>query len=177
MMYLMARSTALDLDWVFDNDLARFGDPWNEPRTQTGRKSIVQPIGPALVWTPLIWTRPPARAVVDHVVGADIPLHGYTLWTQRFVFLSSALFGCARGAARAVARDAARCGAVGRRVRDGRRAARYVADLLRDLHAELRARDGCRRLRRGHRVVGAHVGRTRSGGAGSCSARCSAWRR
>lgn len=94
MMYLMARSTAIDLDWVFDNDLARFGDPWNEPRTVTGRKSIVQPIGPALVWTPLIWLSDAGAAVVN-LFGADIPLHGYTLWTQRFVFLSSALFGCA----------------------------------------------------------------------------------
>lgn len=94
MMYLMARSTAIDLDWVFDNDLARFGDPWNEPRTATGRKSIVQPIGPALVWTPLIWISDAGAAVVN-LMGADIPLHGYTLWTQRFVFLSSALFGCA----------------------------------------------------------------------------------
>ncbi|MBV8759580.1 MAG: hypothetical protein JO257_19990 [Deltaproteobacteria bacterium] len=93
MMYLMARSTAIDLDWVFDNDLARFGDPWNEPRTVTGRKSIVQPIGPALVWTPLIWVSDAGAAVVN-LFGADIPLHGYTLWTQRFVFLSSALFGC-----------------------------------------------------------------------------------
>src|SRR4029078_10264883 len=33
MLYLMPRSTALDLDWSLDNDLARFGDPWNEPRT------------------------------------------------------------------------------------------------------------------------------------------------
>src|SRR5436305_4060982 len=55
MLYLMARSTALDLDWNFTNDLARFGDPWNEPLTPTGRKSIIHPIGPALVWTPLIW--------------------------------------------------------------------------------------------------------------------------
>jgi len=94
MMYLMARSTAIDLDWVFDNDLARFGDPWNEPRTATGRKSIVQPVGPALVWTPLIWISDAGAAVVN-LFGADIPLHGYTLFTQRFVFLSSALFGCA----------------------------------------------------------------------------------
>jgi hypothetical protein len=94
MMYLMARSTAIDLDWRFDNDLGRFGDPWTEPRTPTGRKSIVQPIGPALVWTPLIWISVAGAWVVDRF-GADIPLHGYTLWTQRFVFLSSALFGCA----------------------------------------------------------------------------------
>jgi hypothetical protein len=35
MLCLMARSTALDGDWVFDNDLERFGDPWNERRTKT----------------------------------------------------------------------------------------------------------------------------------------------
>lgn len=93
MLYLMARSTALDFDWVFDNDLARFGDPWNAPRTKTGRKSIQHPLGPALVWTPLIWTAT-AGAAVANVFGADIPLHGYTLWVQRFVFLSSALGAC-----------------------------------------------------------------------------------
>ncbi|HEX4352090.1 MAG TPA: hypothetical protein VHZ95_04235, partial [Polyangiales bacterium] len=93
MLYLMARSTALDGDWVFDNDLARFGDPWNEPRTKTGRKSIVHPIGPALVWTPLIWIAEGA-AVVANAFGAEIPLHGYTLWHQRFVFLSSVVFAC-----------------------------------------------------------------------------------
>lgn len=93
MLYLMARSTALDGDWVFDNDLARFGDPWNEPRTATGRKAIIHPIGAPLVWTPLIWVAT-AGAAIANVFGADIPLHGYTLWVQRFVFLSSALAGC-----------------------------------------------------------------------------------
>src|SRR5687768_4718569 len=52
MMYLMTRSFVLDHDLVFDNDLARFGDPWNQPRTVTGRKGIPHPIGPVLVWTP-----------------------------------------------------------------------------------------------------------------------------
>jgi hypothetical protein len=94
MLYLMARSTAIDFDWRFDNDLARFGDVWQEPRSPvTGRKMIVQPIGPALVWTPLIWVAEAGAWVVD-LFGADIPLHGYTLWHQRFVFLSSALFAC-----------------------------------------------------------------------------------
>lgn len=93
MLYLIARSTALDGDWHFDNDLARFGDPWGEPRTKTGRKSIVHPIGPALVWTPLIWVAQ-GGAVVANAAGAQVPLHGYTLWHQRFVFLSSALFAC-----------------------------------------------------------------------------------
>jgi hypothetical protein len=93
LLYLMARSTALDGDWVFDNDLARFGDPWHAPITPTGRKAIIHPIGPALVWTPLIWLAE-GGAVAANVAGADIPLHGYTLWTQWIVFLSSALFGC-----------------------------------------------------------------------------------
>ena len=93
MLYLMARSTALDGDWDFGNDLKRFGDPWSEPVSSTGRKEIVHPIGPALVWTPLIWVAQGA-AVVANAFGGEIPLHGYTLWHQRFVFLSSALFGC-----------------------------------------------------------------------------------
>ena len=93
LMYLMARSTALDGDWQFGNDLARFGDPWRQPTTPTGRKAIAHPIGPALVWTPLIWIAQGA-AVVANWCGAGIALHGYTLWHQRFVFLSSALFGC-----------------------------------------------------------------------------------
>lgn len=93
MLYLMARSTALDGDWIFDNDLARFGDPWNEPRTQTGRKSIVHPVGPALVWTPLIWLAQGCGAVAN-VLGASIPMHGYTLWHQRLVFFSSVVFAC-----------------------------------------------------------------------------------
>ncbi len=93
MLYLMARSTALDFDWNFTNDLARFGDPWREPVTATGRKSIIHPIGPALVWTPLIWLAE-AGAAVANIFGAAIPMHGYTLWHQRIVFLSSALFAC-----------------------------------------------------------------------------------
>ncbi|MGE5183202.1 MAG: hypothetical protein ACM31C_14125 [Acidobacteriota bacterium] len=94
MLYLMARSTALDLDWDFDNDLRRFGDPWFQPTNPlTHRREIPHPIGPALVWTPLVWTAE-AGAVVANAFGADIPLHGYTPWHQRFVFLSSALAGC-----------------------------------------------------------------------------------
>jgi hypothetical protein len=93
MMYLMARSTALDGDWRFDNDLARFGDPWRQRTTRTGRKAIGHPIGPALVWTPLIWIAQ-AGAVIADALGARIELHGYTLWHQRFVFLSSVLAAC-----------------------------------------------------------------------------------
>jgi hypothetical protein len=90
MLYLMALSTALDGDWRFDNELARFGDPWNEPLTKTGRKQIVHPIGAALVWTPLVWLAS-GTAVVANLFGADIPLHGYTAWHQRIVFASSVL--------------------------------------------------------------------------------------
>src|SRR5262249_31084985 len=52
------------------------------------------PIGPALIWTPLIWIAEGGAAIAN-LFGADIPMHGYTLWHQRFVFLSSALAGCA----------------------------------------------------------------------------------
>jgi hypothetical protein len=93
-LYLMACSMALDGDWQFANDLARFGDPWRQYTTKTGNKAIPHPIGPALVWTPLIWIAQ-GGAVVANLFGARIALHGYTLWHQRFVFLSSALFGCA----------------------------------------------------------------------------------
>ena len=93
MEYLIARSTALDGDWDFANDLARFGDPWNAPIGPTGRKLIGNPLGPPLVWTPLIWIAEAGAAIVD-LFGADIQLHGYTLWHQRFVFLSSVLFAC-----------------------------------------------------------------------------------
>ncbi len=93
MLYLMARSTALDGDWVFDNDLARFGDPWHEKRTKTGRKAIIHPIGVPLIWTPLIWVAEAGAAAVN-VFGADVPMHGYTPWHQRFVFLSSVLAAC-----------------------------------------------------------------------------------
>ena len=93
MLYLMARSTALDLDWDFTNDLQQFGDPWREPTTPTGRKAIIHPIGAALVWTPLIWIAQ-GGAKVANVFGAGIQEHGYTLWHQRFVFFSTVLFGC-----------------------------------------------------------------------------------
>jgi hypothetical protein len=91
MLYLMARSTALDLDWDFENDLRDFGDPWLQPRSPiTARKEVPHPIGPALIWTPLIWIAH-AGSKVANWFGADIADHGYTEWHQRFVFLSSVL--------------------------------------------------------------------------------------
>jgi hypothetical protein len=90
MMFLMARSMAFDGDWNFDNDLHRFGDPWNQVRGPSGHKVIPHPVGPPLLWTPLLWIAE-GGAVVANVFGADIPLHGYTPWHQRFVFLSSVL--------------------------------------------------------------------------------------
>src|SRR4029077_19870910 len=71
MLYLMARSTALDLDWQFDNDLRNFGDPWHQPTNhRTGAKEIPHPIGPPLVWTPLIWLAE-VGALIANVFGAD----------------------------------------------------------------------------------------------------------
>ncbi len=93
MLYLMSRSLVFDQDLVFDNDLARFGDPWTQARTKTGRKGIPHPIGPALIWAPMLATAQ-GGAVVANAGGADIQLHGYTLWHQRIVFASSVLFAC-----------------------------------------------------------------------------------
>lgn len=91
MMYLMLRSMVLDQDLVFDNDLARFGDPWNQWRTATGRKNIPHPIGPPLVWSP-VFVLAHGSSKVANAFGADIASHGYTLFHQRIVFATSVLF-------------------------------------------------------------------------------------
>ena len=93
MMFLMARSIVFDRDLHFDNDLARFGDPWGQPRTATGRKGIPHPIGPPLVWAPVL-ALAHGGAVVAGGLGADIEPHGYTAWHHRIVFFTSVLFGC-----------------------------------------------------------------------------------
>jgi hypothetical protein len=89
--YLMARSTVIDGDWVFDNDLARFGDPWAARVTRAGRKAIPHPIGPALVWAPVLAGAQAMAWTLDQL-GADIPLHGYTGFHQRLVFATTVLF-------------------------------------------------------------------------------------
>ncbi len=92
MMFLMSRSLVLDGDLVFDNDLARFGDPWRQKKTATGRKDIPHPIGPPLVWAPVLAVAHGASKVVN-LFGADIPSHGYTIFHHRIVFLTSVIFG------------------------------------------------------------------------------------
>lgn len=94
MLYLMTLSTVFDRDWIWDDQLAKFGDPWGQKRTVTGRKGIPHPIGPALVWAPLLVTAH-AGAAVANVFGAGIPMHGYDPWHQRIVFFSSVVFACA----------------------------------------------------------------------------------
>src|SRR5580698_10348696 len=54
MHFLITRSLVFDGDLDLDNDLAQFGDPWNQPRTVTGRKNVMQQIGPSLIWAPLL---------------------------------------------------------------------------------------------------------------------------
>ena len=93
MHYLITRSLVFDRDIDFDNDLAAFGDPWNQPRTVTGRKNVEQQLGPSLVWAPFLVLAHGA-ALVANACGADIPTHGYTLFHQRIVFASSVLFAC-----------------------------------------------------------------------------------
>ncbi len=93
MMFLMSRSIVFDRDLRFDNDLRRFGDPWSQPVTATGRKGIPHPIGPPLVWAPVL-AAAHGGAVVANALGADIETHGYTHWHQRIVFFTSVLFAC-----------------------------------------------------------------------------------
>lgn len=96
MLFLMTRSIVFDRDLNFDNDLARFGDPWNQPRTKAGQKDVPHPIGPALVWAPLLVVAH-GMSKVANLFGADIPSHGYTLFHQRIVFFSSPLFALLAG--------------------------------------------------------------------------------
>ena len=91
MHFLITRSLVLDRDVDFDNDLARFGDPWNQPRTRTGRKLVMQQIGPSLIWAPLLVVAHGA-ALVANLGGADIAPHGYTMFHQRILFASSVVF-------------------------------------------------------------------------------------
>jgi hypothetical protein len=117
LLYLMARSLVFDRNLHFDNDLRRFGDPWNQRRTAAGRKGIPHPIGPALVWAPLL-AGAQGVALAANRLGAAIEEHGYTLFHQRIVLASSVLF--AAGAVLLGAAAARRAGA-------GRWAARGAA--------------------------------------------------
>ena len=91
MHFLITRSLVFDRDVDFDNDLARFGDPWRQPVTATGRKNVMQQVGPSLIWAPLLAAAHGA-AVVANAFGADIQTHGYTMFHQRIVFASSVAF-------------------------------------------------------------------------------------
>jgi hypothetical protein len=90
-MYLMSRSIILDGDLDYDDDLARFGDPFRQARTKAGRKGIPHPIGPALVWAPFLAVAHGAATFLN-LFGADIATHGYTMFHQRVVFATSVLF-------------------------------------------------------------------------------------
>ncbi|MBS1120955.1 MAG: hypothetical protein H6Q90_3183 [Deltaproteobacteria bacterium] len=91
MHFQITRSIVFDRDFNFDNDLALYGDPWNQPRTVTGRKNVMQQIGPSLVWAPLLVVAH-GVALVGNVFGADIPTHGYTMFHQRILYASSVGF-------------------------------------------------------------------------------------
>ncbi|HEV7555017.1 MAG TPA: hypothetical protein VGO00_06180 [Kofleriaceae bacterium] len=91
MHFLITRSIVFDLDFDFDNDLARFGDPWNQPRTVTGKKNVMQQVGPSMIWAPVLGVAQ-GLAVVVNAFGGDIAMHGYTMFHQRIVFASSVVF-------------------------------------------------------------------------------------
>ena len=91
MLYLMTRSIVFDGDLNFDNDLKMFSSVWPLPKTKTGQLDVPHPIGPALVWAPWLVVAH-GLSKIANVFGADIPGHGYTMFHQRIVFLSSPLF-------------------------------------------------------------------------------------
>lgn len=91
MHFLITRSLVFDGDFNLDNDLARFGDPWNQPLTPVGRKNVMQQLGPSLVWAPLLAAARGAAAAVN-AFGGEIEPHGYTLFHQRILFASSVVF-------------------------------------------------------------------------------------
>ena len=91
MHFLFTRSMVFDRDTNLDDDLAHFGDPWNQPRTITGRKNVMQQIGPSLILAPVLAAAHGA-ALVGNLFGADIQTHGYTMFHQRIVFATSVLF-------------------------------------------------------------------------------------
>lgn len=91
MHFLVTRSIVFDHDFDFDNDLAQFGDPWRQPLTVTGKKNVMQQIGPSLIWAPLLAAAHGA-ALVGNALGAGIATHGYTLFHQRILFASSVVF-------------------------------------------------------------------------------------
>ncbi len=87
--FLLARSLLFDGDLRLENDLARFGDPFRN--AVPGRRATVpHPIGPPLVWIPLLALAQGAAAV-GNALGAGIELHGYTEWHQRIAFSVSPL--------------------------------------------------------------------------------------
>jgi hypothetical protein len=91
MHYLITRSIVFDGDLDFDNDLAEFGDPWQQPVTVTGKKNVMQQIGPSLIWAPVLALAHGCAAIAN-VFGAEIGTHGYTLFHQRIVFATSVVF-------------------------------------------------------------------------------------
>jgi hypothetical protein len=94
LMYLMTLSVALDGDLDFQDELQAFGDPFHQPRTATGRRGIPHPIGPSLLWAPVLMGAQGA-AHVANVFGAGVETHGYSQFHQTIVFFTSLIFAFA----------------------------------------------------------------------------------
>jgi hypothetical protein len=90
-MWMQLQSLILDGDLDYADQMERFHPIWPPATTPTGRKGIVHPIGPALVWSvPFLLAH--GGAAIGNALGAEIPDHGYTLWHQRIVFTTAPLF-------------------------------------------------------------------------------------
>ncbi len=86
-LWLVARSIAFDHDIDYRNDYELCGDPhsWGTSR-ETGRTNNPFYVGPAIVWTPVLWVlrhvdRLPADAPAEVAQGCRGPLTEQTLWT------------------------------------------------------------------------------------------------
>lgn len=90
MVFLLARSLVFDGDVNLDDDLRRFGDPFESQRTSTGYRRNTHAIGTALVWAPAL-ALAQGLAAMGHLFGADVELHGYTPWHLKVTLLVTPL--------------------------------------------------------------------------------------
>lgn len=90
-IYLQVMSAALDRELDITDEVDQFGYVGFRWKTSSGRLVYPHDIGPVIVWTPVFGLAHGASKIAN-VFGADIESHGYTLFHQRIVYFTSALF-------------------------------------------------------------------------------------